>query len=129
MISRTFERMHFAFPTPFQTGDVLLDIASPDPEHELMIFDKTEVSSNGKQYAAGYVLDRGLIIRDGVDPLNLVYYSGKRLPGGHRALEPMRKYLTGQLSITKLMNKYHLALCHATAGKVSTLMLRAAAMH
>lgn len=111
-----FKDIHCTFPCPFKKGDILFDVRFRDyPNHNLMVFEKMVFAENGAHCAYGYIMDDGHIMRDGFDCLNLEYYKSDRFENEYRALDYVRKYLLGELSLTGLMNKYHQILCEEQA--------------
>lgn len=119
-----FQAMDFIFPAPFKKGDILFDVRRrEDPNHSLMVFDRMDVVFDGKAFvgkhglylAYGYVMDDSRIVQDGFNCLNLEYYESDCFANEYRALEYVRKYLLGDLSLTGLMNKYHQILCEEYA--------------
>ena len=80
-----------------------------------MVFEKMVFAENGAHCAYGYVMDDGYIMRDGFDCLNLEYYKSDQFGEEYRALDYVRKYLLGELSLTGLMNKHHQILCETQA--------------
>lgn len=111
-----FQRMDFVFPCPFKKGDILFDVRLKEyPNHNLMVFEKMDFAENGALCAYGYMMDDGHIIREGFDCLYLEYYKSEYFENEYRALDYLRKYLLGELSLTGLMNKYHQILCEEQA--------------
>ena len=111
-----FQRMDFVFPCPFKKGDILFDVRLKEyPNHNLMVFEKMDFAENGAHCAYGYMMDDGHIIREGFDCLYLEYYKSEHFEDGYRALDYVRKYLLGELSLTGLMNKYHQIMCEEQA--------------
>ncbi|MCH5192138.1 MAG: hypothetical protein J1F23_08255 [Oscillospiraceae bacterium] len=111
-----FQCTHFCFLNPFKTGDVLFNARYDDyPNHNLMVFDRIELSETDRLLAYGYVMDDGHIMREGFDCLDLDYYKSEHFEDEYRALDYVRKYLLGELSLTGLMNKYHQIMCEEQA--------------
>ena len=108
--------MHFVFPTPFKRGDILLDVTmNTELNHNLMVFDKMNITDNGAHCAYGYVMEQGRVMYEECNYLNLEYYRKNNFENEYRALEYISKYLCGQLNITGLMNTYHQILCEEEA--------------
>ncbi len=111
-----FQKMSFVFPTPFKKGDILIDVRDQEYlNHNLMVLDRMDIAKNGFYFADGYVMDDGRIIKTDFNCLNLEYYNSDRFEHEYRALDYVRKYLLGNLSLTGLMNKYHQILCEEQA--------------
>lgn len=111
-----FQKMSFVFPTPFKKGDILFNVRSKENlNHNLMVFDRMDNAENKLYSAYGYVMDDGYITQDGFNCLNLEYYNSDRFEHEYRALNYVRKYLLGNLSLAGLMNKYHQILCEEQA--------------
>lgn len=111
-----FREMSFVFPTPFKKGDILIDVWDKKYlDHNLMVFDRMDIAKNGFYCAYGYVMDDGRIMEDGRNCLDLEYYQSDCFEHEYRALNYVRKYLLGNLSLTGLMNKYHQILCEEHA--------------
>lgn len=116
IVNQSFPNMRFVFPTPFKRGDILFDVTlNTELNHNLMVFNKMNITDNGAHCAYGYVMEQGRVMYEGCNYLNLEYYRKNNFENEYRALEDISKYLCGQLNITGLMNKYHQILCEEEA--------------
>ena len=133
-LSRVFGDMWFAFPTPFQKGDI---VCSPDPysadismSEPFVLnclctgpecaeeFERTADSANMTAYGYFARRDGGIRYDCEHNYMDLVFYHGE-LTGGRRVLKGLSNYLKDKIDVGLLLNSNYLLRLQAQSAELT----------
>ena len=124
----SFEEMWFAFPTPFQKGDIIYDVTQLNPNP--MVLEQTDAEYYAKKGSVGnnigdmsvwgYVQmeePNSIFYDNAWSYMNYEYYPLEQIQGEQRILLAVSNFIKGEIDISLCLKAYHQIMLEEMAAK------------